>query len=260
MIKIQEFGSGSSGNAYLVYDGCAPLLLDCGLSFTALKKDLWNSGYSIGQLTGCLITHDHGDHLKAAGKLAEAGVNIYCSEGTAGRIKTNARHRICYVKAGKPFNFAGWNAMPFDTVHDAVEPLGFILAKSGEKLLYATDTAYIKYRFNGLTHIMVEANYSKDLLHQSDIHEKVRARIVQNHFSIENVLEMLKANDLSKVQEIWLLHLSENHADPREFKRLVQEQTGIPTKIAERRRIVDGNYSPEINIKKTTGQVKRRWG
>jgi len=260
LIKIQEFGSGSSGNAYLIFDGYAPLLLDCGLSFTALKKDLWNSGYGIGQLSGCLVTHDHGDHLKAAGKLAEAGVNIYCSEGTAESIKTNAMHRIIKVKAGKQFTFSGWTVMPFDTIHDAVEPLGFILAKGGNKLLYATDTAYIKYRFKDLTHIMIEANYSRDLLHESDVHEKVRARIVQSHFSIENVLEMLQANDLSKVQEIWLLHLSENHADPREFKRLVQESTGIPVKVAQRRRIVDGNYSPDINIKKTTGQVKRRWG
>jgi len=33
-----------------------------------------------------------------------------------------------------------------------------------EKVLYLTDTAYCKYRFRGLTHIMVECNHSWDIL------------------------------------------------------------------------------------------------
>ena len=44
--------------------------------------------------------------------------------------------------------------------------------------------------------------------------------------------EMLKANDLSKVEEIHLLHLSSANSDAEGFKRQVQSLTGIPTYIA----------------------------
>jgi hypothetical protein len=42
----------------------------------------------------------------------------------------------------------------------------------------------------------------------------------------------LKANDLSKVQEIWLLHLSEQNSCEKRFKEEVQKITGKPTYIA----------------------------
>ena len=44
--------------------------------------------------------------------------------------------------------------------------------------------------------------------------------------------ELLKANDLSKVQQIWLLHLSDGNSDEKRFKREIQELTGKPTFIA----------------------------
>jgi phosphoribosyl 1,2-cyclic phosphodiesterase len=260
MLKIEPLASSSAGNCYIISSDSSTILIDCGINIKHIKSALWERGLSLQSLDFCLVDHEHQDHLKYANKIAEAGVDIYCSKGTAESIKTPSMHRIHHIAAHKPVTVKGWHIYPFDTVHDSIEPLGFVLSHGGNRLLFATDTAYIKYRFKDLNFIMVEANYSRDLLHESDVHEKVRARIVQSHFSIENVLEMLQANDLSNVQEIWLLHLSENHADPREFKRLVQEATGIPVKIAERRRVVDGNYSPAINIKKTTGQVKRRWG
>jgi phosphoribosyl 1,2-cyclic phosphodiesterase len=146
-------------------------------------------------------------------------------------------HRLHIIKAKEQFNIGSWTVLPFDTRHDAEEPLGFLLANQDrEKLLYATDTYYIKYKFSGLTHIAIECNYSLDILRTNvangSIDPVLKNRILKSHFSLENVKEFLKANDLSKVQEIWLLHLSEQNSCEKRFKREIQSLTGKPVYIA----------------------------
>jgi hypothetical protein len=50
---------------------------------------------------------------------------------------------------------------------------------------------------------------------------------------IGTVEKMLSANDLSKVRNIVLLHLSSGNSNGPDFKDRIQKQTGIPTQIAE---------------------------
>ena len=54
----------------------------------------------------------------------------------------------------------------------------------------------------------------------------IKRRILKSHFSLKNVKDFLQANDLSKVREIWLLHMSNENSDAERFKREVQELTG----------------------------------
>jgi phosphoribosyl 1,2-cyclic phosphodiesterase len=49
---------------------------------------------------------------------------------------------------------------------------------------------------------------------------------MQSHFSLENVKEFLKANDLSRVRQIWLLHLSDGNSDAELFKQEIEKLTG----------------------------------
>jgi len=93
------------------------------------------------------------------------GVDAYLSQGTAEALGLDG-HRWHAVLAGQQFEVGTLNILPFETEHDAAEPLGFLLQSrlTGEKLLYATDTYYIRYWFTGLTHIMIECNYIPDIL------------------------------------------------------------------------------------------------
>src|SRR5690606_11861741 len=114
---------------------------------------------------------------------------------------------------------------------------GFLFAnQAGEKLLYATDTYYIRYKFSGLTHIMVECNYSMDILRARVeaglVEPALKHRILKSHFSLEHVKDFLKANDLSNVREIWLLDLSDGNSDAERFKREIQVLTGKMVFIA----------------------------
>jgi len=165
-----------------------------------------------------------------------AGVNCYISAGTAEALGISG-HRLNIIKAKQQFRIGTWAILPFETQHDAAEPLGFLLAnQDGEKLLYATDTYFIRYRFNGLNVIAVECNYSLDILKRNveagAVPKELKSRILKSHFSLENVKKFLLANDLSKVQEIWLLHLSDGNSDAERFKREIQVLTGKPVYIA----------------------------
>lgn len=227
-MNIKVIASGSSGNAYKVSDGKTALLLDAGIPLKALQRAL---NFRTRDLSGVLITHSHGDHSKAAKDLAKAGINIYTSKGTIDACKLTG-HRIKPVVALQELTIGTFKVLPFDVQHDAPEPLGFLLhsTATGEKLLYFTDTYYLKYKFQGLTHIMGECNYSMEQVEKSIaagyIPQELVPRLIKSHMSLEHFLDLLKANDLSQVQQIYLLHMSSNNSNAERFKRAVQELTG----------------------------------
>ena len=238
MIEIKALASSSKGNCYRVTDGKTQLLLECGIPFKEIQKGL---GFKVSEIAGCLISHEHQDHCKAVAEIIRAGIETYMSFGTIELLELKEKglcgHRVNVLKSKRQLTIGTWTVLPFDVSHDSVEPLGFLLSNQvGEKLLYATDTYYIKYRFQGLTHIMLEVNYSLDILRSNvesgTVDHVLKNRTLRSHMNLENAKELLKANDLSKVQQIWLLHLSEKNSDEKRFKREIMELTGKPTFIA----------------------------
>ncbi|MBT2603770.1 MBL fold metallo-hydrolase [Bacillus sp. ISL-53] len=227
MIEITALASSSKGNCYRVTDGNTPILLECGISYKEIQKGL---NFKMSEIAACLVTHEHGDHCKSIKDVLKAGIDCYMSAGTAEAINVQ-HHRIHTTAAKEQFQIGTWTILPFDVQHDVSEPLGFLLVnQAGEKLLFATDTYYIKYRFRGLTHVMVECNYSLEILNENiarGLTPKVmKQRLLRSHFSLENVKEFFKANDLNNVQEIWLLHLSDSNSDEVRFKKEIAELTG----------------------------------
>jgi len=227
MIEITALASSSKGNCYRVTDGKTPILLECGIRFKDIQKGF---NFRMSEVSGCLITHEHGDHSKSVRDVIKAGIDVYASQGTFNALNLSGHH-VKTVRAKEQFKLGTWTILPFDVQHDVSEPLGFLLAnQAGEKLLFATDTYYIKYRFSGLTHIMVECNYSINILNENiaagRVPKVMKHRLLKSHFSLEHVKDFLKANDLSKVKEIWLLHLSDNNSDAELFKREIQGLTG----------------------------------
>lgn len=233
-MDIKVLASGSSGNCYLVSDGVTPLLLECGLPIKQIRQGL---GFGLTEVAACLVTHEHQDHSKAIRDVLRMGVYVYTSPGTIEALGLE-HHRLRPIRTKETFKVGTWTIRAFETQHDAVEPLGFLLHSkaTGERLLFATDTYYIRYRFPGLTHIMIECNYAKDILYRNvdngSVPVALKNRLLTSHFSLENVKEFLKANDLSRVQEIWLLHLSDGNSDEERFKQEVMQLTGKPTYIA----------------------------
>lgn len=229
-MKIKCLGSGSKGNSYSIDDGKSVLLLEAGLKANVILKGYYEQ---LDRISGCFITHEHSDHAKAAIQIHNSGIPIYASRGTFDglNIKTSG-YGYHVIKAGVQYYSGSYIILPWKAQHDCREPLGFLIYSTvtNEKLLFATDTYYIPNRFTDLNFIMVECNYSEKILreniNQGSINRTLAKRLEESHFSLENVKEFLKANDLSKCDEIYLIHLSGVNSDKKQFKTEIQSVTG----------------------------------
>lgn len=228
---FSAISSSSAGNLYLLRDTHADrmLAIECGIRFVEMQQSL---KHRVTQLDGVLLSHTHSDHSRSLKHVLRAGVDAYALVETFELMRLVVNHNAHAVDPFAAFTIKGhWHVLPFDTRHD-VPSLGFLIRAGAEKLVYVTDTAYVPYRFSGLTMIAIEANYSEAILRDSDGATKRKMRSLRYHMSIERVLSFLAANDLSAVREIHLLHLSDAHSDERMFKRLVEEATGKPVFVA----------------------------
>jgi len=235
-MNLKVLGSSSSGNCYLLQTETDTLILECGVKYKEIQKAL---KFDFSMVCGCLITHEHKDHSRAIKEVALAGIDCYISMGTLKTMETLNTHRLMPVISGMQFDVGDFTILPFDTEHDCAQPLGYLIyyKPTREKLIFATDTYFIRNRFSGLDYILCECNYCKDTLDANIeagyISREMKNRLLESHFSLEHVKEFLSANDLSKVRKIVLLHLSYNNSDAERMVREITELTGKDTEIAE---------------------------
>lgn len=230
-MKIKVLASGSTGNAYVINDGKTTLLLDAGIPFQKIQEGM---NYRTSEINACLVTHRHGDHAKAVPKLLERGIPVYGPMDLAELYPgVKALPTSEYAEKGHGwFVIGGTFEVKAFPVHHDVECYGYLISSAGRdgKLLYMTDTTHTEFTFDGLTHIMLECNHSQETVmrnaREGIIPGELAERIMRSHMSIETVLGLLRANDTTKLQQIYLLHLSDNNSNEEEFRRLVQEETG----------------------------------
>jgi phosphoribosyl 1,2-cyclic phosphodiesterase len=234
MIDIHVIASGSTGNCYRITSGDDILMIECGIRYQRIRQAF---KFQLSRVCGCLATHEHADHSMAAKDLMKAGVPVYMSAGTAEKLSLTG-HRAMVVKPLEKFQVGSFTVLAFPTEHDAAEPIGFLVkSKSGEKLLFITDSYFCKYRFAGVNYFLVECNYSKEILAENIaaglVSPSMESRIKRSHFELERVKEFFRANDLSKARGIWLIHISQGNGDPGLFKSEIEGVAGVPVYVAD---------------------------
>lgn len=243
---LKVIGSSSAGNAYILENNSTALLIECGVRFDLIKKAL---RFNIRKPIGCLISHEHKDHCKYVNDVMAAGINVYATEKTFKAMAINTNHyRAGIVKDGRKLTLGEFTVLPFNIIHDAAEPVGFMIkhAETGN-VLFLTDSIYAPYKFRNLHNVIVEANYCQTIIDNKmaeGANKFVRDRVIQSHLSIQTCKELLQANDLSQVNNIVLIHLSDNNSDAARFKREVQEVTGKTVHIADAGMEIPFNRTP----------------
>lgn len=231
MIEFKSLASSSRGNAYVVTIGDKKILVECGIPFKKLQKML---DFSIGDIDFCLVTHEHADHCRAVLDVLAYGIPIYMSEGTA--LMLDLEEDVHILLAKKTAEIHGCKILPFPVRHDAAEPFGYLICEASvagnpestaDKLLFATDTSNIEYRFPGLTEIAIECNHDAALVDEEHT-EPWQYRAMRNHMNIDTVLRYLHKTDLSTVRQIHLLHMSDRNSSETGFVGRVYREFGIP--------------------------------
>jgi len=237
-MKLTVLGSSSKGNCYVLSTPTGSLLIEAGIPIGDIKKGL---DFDLSKVLACLVTHEHKDHSKAVLDVMKSGIDCYLSKGTieALKIPNGSRYRAIEATLGLQINFGDFTVLSFETEHDNLDSRGFIIKyrPTGEKLLFATDTYYLKNRFQGLNYIMIESNYILDTLNANVeagyVDEAMKKRLLESHMSLEHCKEFLKANDLSQCRRIILLHLSDGNSDAKRMVKEIEALTGIETVIAD---------------------------
>jgi len=233
-MKLHVLNSNSSGNCYLlISDKNEVLIIEAGMRLNAVKKAL---DFDLSGIEGLIATHHHQDHFKFAKDYLKAGIRVFTSAETIleSGIKS---YNFVPVTEKVMFTTGTYNILPFDVVHDC-KCYGYIINhKEMGTILFITDTHYCPYSFKNLTNILIEANYKKEILDQNVdkgiTHFSIRNRVLQSHMEIERTKEFLSSNDLSKVNNIVLIHLSDSASDENLFQSEIEQLTGKTVHIAK---------------------------
>lgn len=230
-MEIKVIGSGSSGNAYWVRSGSQSILLDCGLPIKKIQVGL---NFQCSSLDGCLITHSHGDHIKAAKDLLKLGIDLYAGRETFEAAGLQG-HRAHVLQDRNIATIGSLEVMPLAVKHD-VPTFSYFVRNCNEKLLYITDAEYFPYKVKGITHLMIEANHDTDVIEENvkkgQLNEQLAKRIIRSHMSIRSCLTYIEKMDRSRLEEIWLLHLSSDNSRAEDFLYRVRAMTGCVVHMA----------------------------
>ncbi len=246
-MKLKIIGTGSKGNAYLLYNHREALLLECGVHFQEIKKAL---DFDLKPVVGCLLTHEHGDHAASIQEVMGAGITVWSSFGTHQACKTEAHHRARFIHANHAVIVGGsFKVKAYPVRHDAAEPFCFLIQHPDcGTVLFLTDTEFCEYRFKNLNQIIIEANHDLKILDErvaaGESPAVVRDRVIRSHMNLDTCVQTLKSYDLSRVENIVLIHLSGKNSDETRFRAEVQMATGKMVHIAKNGKIIDFNLKP----------------
>lgn len=226
-MRLHVVGSSSSGNCYLLYDDREILILEAGIPFKRINRLPF---FDLDKAVGCFVTHEHGDHAGRINEYLGYGITCWMSAGTMENLSFDTYRLPLILEHGCTVKAGSFRVTPFGVSHDAKEPLGFLIDHPDTGLiLFATDTYFLRYTFPGLRHIMIECNYQMEILDRNMseglINKSRRDRTLLSHMELGTCLSTLQANDLSRVDNIVLLHLSDDNSNEQSFVEVVRQAT-----------------------------------
>ena len=250
-MELITLSSSSAGNCYILRSASGEtLILECGLPFDKIKKGLnWN----LSGIVACLISHRHRDHCKAFQDVDKAGIRILALQDVKDSFPQCAGLFFTPLQLMKGYKAGEFKIFTLPVCHSDPDGnecpcLAYVISHNEMgKLLFVTDAVTLDYNIEGLNHIMIEANYSDQILQDNIntglIHKSERDRLLQSHMEIETTIKVLRELDTDNVNEVILLHLSGRNANPEAFKRRVTESVGLPVYVAQKGLRIELNKS-----------------
>lgn len=236
---LKVVGTGSSGNCYILKDGDKYLILDAGVNYQWILRAIHHDTRNV---LGCLITHEHLDHACAVPRLLRYGIDCYGTKGTAS-VLPGVSSGGCSQDRIRQLGQFLVKEIPVN--HDAIEPCGFLIfnQRTGERLLYATDTYYLLNRFPHIHYWLIECNYCDDLV-TMDTNPVLARRLMTSHMSLDSLCKLFEANDLHDCQKIVLCHTSLERGDPKRMTETVHNLTHKPVIMAKAGLQIELNLEP----------------
>lgn len=231
VVFFVSFGSGSSGNSAFIGTNTGGLLIDAGVDLTRVSEGLRANGFSMRDVKGIILTHDHSDHVHYVYTLVRRNphIRVYCTPKAFGGIMR--RHSISrrlkdyHVPIYKefPFQVAGFEITAFEVSHDGTDNAGFFITRPGYEdfsLAVATDLGCINDRVDHYmrqaSHIVIESNYDAEMLRNGPYPAHLKARIVASSGHLDNEVAAAFIGSIAgeSLRNVFLCHLSHENNTP----------------------------------------------
>lgn len=236
-MKLKVLGSGSSGNCYILENDIEALIIEAGLPFKEVKKAL---DFNVRKIAGVVASHCHLDHAKYVAEYEKAGIPVFRPyDGMKDMdLKKGAGFKIqAFPNQSKDGHWFHGNSNGTEC-----PCYGFYVQHPDiGSLVYISDTECVRWRFSEINHVLVEANYSKDLV--SDMPEK-RRHVLTGHMGINTTCGFLEKNRSPALRNVILLHLSRDSADAEDFKARAEKVAKCSVYVARKGLELDLRLAP----------------
>lgn len=223
-MRFASLGSGSRGNGTIVASQATILLVDCGFSYKEALHRLKRLELEPTDLSGILVTHEHGDHVSGVETLANRhSIPVYASRGTWIEIGANKFKNPMYINA--LFAIRDIEIIPVTVPHDAREPLQFVFSCQGIRLGILSDLGSISQGvidgYQDLDAISVEFNHDKEMLNTGPYPNSLKSRIGGDFGHLNNwqAAEFLRRIWSDRLQTVVACHISETNNDSSRVRR-----------------------------------------
>lgn len=229
MLKFISWGSGSSGNCYGLFTEDDGLLIDAGVGIRKVKKYFREYGFRLSQVRAILITHDHADHIKAAGVLsASLDVPVYTTALVHQGILENrcamkaipSQHRLVIGKNVQR-QIGQFLVTPIAVPHDSRDNVGYKIVCRGITFCVMTDAGHVTDEMASCIgeadYLVIEANHDEAMLRTGPYPAYLKARISggSGHLSNRCCGEALARCLTGRTRHVWLCHLSQENNTPQ---------------------------------------------
>lgn len=243
-MQLKVIGSGSSGNSYILENETEALIIEAGLPFLEVKKAL---NFNIMKIVGVIVSHEHLDHAQYIKQYMRAGISVYTAFETQTALEVITGERTTAIPPLKKCQIGKFTVTPFNVPHDTdIECYGYLIEhEEMGKLLFMTDLEYCRYNFakQGINHILIESNYSMDLV---DCDEPNYEHRLRGHMSLDTALKFISTNDNPMLLNVVLIHLSDKSGNPALFTEETKKtiEYGANVYVARKGLEVDLNLCP----------------
>ena len=231
-MQMKVVSTGSKGNCIVLEHNNQIILLDCGVP---IKDILEAVNFNPSKIEAVLVSHSHCDHASSAKKLTEMFIEVVMAKQTAFELDIPENTpTLSLVDSDSQLNFGDWIIKSFELEHDAYN-IGFIIYNRvlNCKIVYVSDTGFIRYTVPDTDILIVEANFIDDLLDEYEDNSEQRMRIKKNHMSLSRLCSYIRKIDSYFLKHIVLVHLSSKNSDEQRMADEMAKFTNTHTIIAK---------------------------
>lgn len=216
-LKFKTLASGSKGNCAIVLCGNTNLIIDAGISYLALKRNLEENNLDFSSFYGILITHSHSDHIKGLSSIIKhTKIKVLIPQKMYPELQEIVPlERIIFIEDKNKIEDTQIELI--HTSHDTACSVGYIITYQNKSLVYVTDTGYINRKYLKLMEnksiYLIESNHDEELLMHGPYPPFLKQRVISDrgHLSNKTTATYLEKIVGNNTKYILLAHISEKN-------------------------------------------------